>query len=724
MLLAVSSSRLAGTERHVVDLAAGLRAAGVEAEVACEAGGEGLDTALEAQGVPVHRLAFTGPRAASGTARLAALSRRFDLVHSHLTHATAAAVSARMLVGRPVVDTRHFVTLAHQQRRGLRRAVGHARRSVLDRGLALTLAPSRAVAATVGGPVEVVPHGIDLGQPPRRSPGGTEVRRIVTVGRLERDRSTALVLRAFALARDALGDDPLLTVVGDGAERNRLERLAAELGIGERVVFTGRVPDVAPYLDDADVFLAPAMEAFGLAALEAMARGLPVLGVAAGGVAEVVVHEETGLLAAPEPETFAAALSRLAADPALAARFGRAGRLWAEQRFTRQRMAEGTAAAYRSVVGGEVIGPKVLRVYHSGVVAAWRERDRELRSQGSEVILVTARTWNEGGAVVSLDAAAENFVVPARTLGNHPARFVYDPRPLWRVLRRHRFDAVDVHEEPYSLAAAEVRAMARLLQPDTRLLLYSAQNLSKRYPWPFRQVERANLRAADAVYVCNEAAGGVVRGKGFAGEVRLLPLGVDLEGFCPAPARDDGPGFRVGYVGRLTAQKGVDVLLRAAAAAAGPGWQVVVAGDGPERDRLRSLAAAEGVPAAFLGSVDHAELGDLYRSLDVVVVPSLAMPGLVEQFGRVAVEAMASGVAVVASATGALPEVVGSGAVLVPPGDVEALAAVLRSLAADPEARRRLGRLGRARAARFSWPAVAAAHLELYKEVTACASTS
>ncbi|MGH9154192.1 MAG: glycosyltransferase family 4 protein, partial [Acidimicrobiales bacterium] len=115
VLLAVSSSRLAGTERHVVDLAAGLRAAGVEVEVACEPGGDGLDAALESLGVPVHRLAFTGPGAVPGAAHLAGLSRRFDLVHSHLTHATAAAVAARALVGRPVVETRHFVALAHQR---------------------------------------------------------------------------------------------------------------------------------------------------------------------------------------------------------------------------------------------------------------------------------------------------------------------------------------------------------------------------------------------------------------------------------------------------------------------------------------------------------------------------------------------------------------------------------------------------------------------------------
>jgi glycosyltransferase involved in cell wall biosynthesis len=83
----------------------------------------------------------------------------------------------------------------------------------------------------------------------------------------------------------------------------------------------------------------------------------------------------------------------------------------------------------------------------------------------------------------------------------------------------------------------------------------------------------------------------------------------------------------------------------------------------------------------------------------------------------VAVEAMASGVPVVASASGSLPEVVGDAGLLVPPGDPAALRAALRDLAGNPERRRELGGRGRARAARFSWSSVAQAHLALYQEV-------
>lgn len=709
VLLVVSSTRLAGTERHVVELAAGLQAAGIEVEAVCERGGEGLDQALQDRGVAVHLLPLTGPELARSIPRLARLSLGFDLVHSHLTHATAAAVAARTIAGRPVVETRHFITLAHQQRRPARRHIGQWRRAIIDRGIDITIAPSRAVADHVAGEAVVVPHGIPMKPAPSRHAWGS---RYLTVGRLETDRNVALALEAFAMAD--VSDAATLTIVGDGSARHDLEAQSANLGIGHRVIFTGRVADVAAHLHAADVFLATAVEAFGLAALEAMAVGLPVVTVDAGGVAELVEQGRTGLVAAAVPADLGSAISRFEASPSLATELGDAGRLRAKEKFSVERMVEKTMATYRRVAHRTGSGPKVLRIYHSAVVTAWRERDREMRRNGADVTLVAPRAWPEGAGLVPLDPGGDDFVVAARTLGSHPALFVYNPVPLWRLMRRHRFDVVDAHEEPYSLAATEVRLMAKRLQPASRFLVYSAQNLMKRYPWPIRLIEARTLAGASAAYVCNQAAGEVLRSKGFMGEIRSLPLGVDTRQFSPleeAPANR----FVVGYVGRLTEQKGVDILIAAVRGEAD--WELVIAGDGPERAHLEELAAANSVPASLLGTVPHDELPALYRRFDVLVVPSRPAPGVLEQFGRVAVEAMSTGIPVVASALGALPEVVGEAGVLVPPEDVDALAAALRALAADPDRRQHLGRLGRERSRQFSWPQVASAHLELYEKV-------
>lgn len=363
---------------------------------------------------------------------------------------------------------------------------------------------------------------------------------------------------------------------------------------------------------------------------------------------------------------------------------------------------------------------RVLRIYHSGVVASFRQRDRELHDRGVDVTLVTAKRWNEGGRDVTLDPEGDDFVVGARTLGRHPYRFLYDPRPIWRLLRAERFDVIDVHEEPASLAAGEILVLRRLLQRGVPLTFYSAQNLPKRYPPPFRWIERIALRSAAAVYCCNEAAAGVIRAKGFVGALPVLGLGVDVERFSPSEQQPQPVGpLQVGYVGRLEERKGVRVLLDAVAAV--PAMTLAFVGGGPDRDHLVAEVARLGLGqrVRVRPFVAHDELPGVYREFDVICVPSLATPGWIEQFGRVAVEAMAAGVPVVASDVGSLPEVVGDAGILVPAGDAEALAAALRRLAGDPGLRADLARRGRLRSERFSWPAIAEAHHGVYTQAMA-----
>jgi glycosyltransferase involved in cell wall biosynthesis len=359
---------------------------------------------------------------------------------------------------------------------------------------------------------------------------------------------------------------------------------------------------------------------------------------------------------------------------------------------------------------------KVLRVAHHAVVSAWRQRERELRAQGVDVELVSSTAWNEGGRDVRLDPEGDRFVRGARTAGRHPSVFAYDPRPIWRAMGR-RPELIDIHEEPNALATAEILLIRRLRGSRAPYVLYSAQNIAKRYPPPFRWIERAALRGAAAAYVCNTEAGRILEAKGLAGPAVEIPLGVDILTFEPADRNPPAPGSAtVGYVGRLEAHKGVDVLLRAAVGH--EGWNLRLTGDGPQRAELEALAENLGIAhrVAFLGFADGTELADRYRELDVVVVPSLPRPNWLEQFCRVAVEAMASGVPVVASASGAIPDVVADAGSLVPPGDPGALAAAVEDVLI-PDRWNELRARGRERAARFTWENVARMQREMYTSV-------
>lgn len=372
----------------------------------------------------------------------------------------------------------------------------------------------------------------------------------------------------------------------------------------------------------------------------------------------------------------------------------------------------------------------VLRISHSAVVDAWRERERELRRQGVTVRLLSAQVWDEGGVPVPLRPREGEDVVGVRTFGIHPALFVYDPRPLWRALS-HDWDVLCIHEEPFALATAEVLAIRWLLarlgrgRPDAPFVLYSAQNIYKRYPFPFGWFEGRILRRAGAVSVCSVDAGRNARLKGLRGQVELIPLGIDPVHFSPGdradadadPTRSAAPGrIRVGYAGRLASHKGVDVLLEAVAG--DDRLSLDIAGDGPARHELERAASALGGRVRFLGALGGEDLPGFYRGVDVLAVPSLETPRWIEQFGRVVVEAMACGTPVVASDSGALPEVVQDAGVLVPPGDPDALRGALLSIGTDPALAERLRKRGFEVAERCTWQAVATQYRELYVTLT------
>jgi glycosyltransferase involved in cell wall biosynthesis/GT2 family glycosyltransferase len=365
-------------------------------------------------------------------------------------------------------------------------------------------------------------------------------------------------------------------------------------------------------------------------------------------------------------------------------------------------------------------GPRVLRIAHHGVVSAWRQRERELIASGADITLLSSQVWNEGGREISFDPESDNFAVAARTLGRHPSVFAYAPRPLWRLLSQH-WDLIDLHEEPNALATAEMLIMRRLKRLRTPFVLYSAQNIEKRYPVPFRWIERYALRRAAGAYVCNPEAGQILQSKGLSGPARLIGLGLDLELFAPATRTSLKKPLTVGYIGRLESYKGVSALLDAAATA--PDWVVQIVGEGPQRDHLvrQSEELAISHRVHFRGHLG-AELSEFYRQLDVIVIPSLPTRTWLEQFCRVAIEAMASGVPVVASRSGAIPDVVADAGILVEPGNAAQIRDAVNA-ATKPSRWHELRAAGLERAQQYGWSKIAKQHRELYEEVLAEATT-
>lgn len=217
---------------------------------------------------------------------------------------------------------------------------------------------------------------------------------------------------------------------------------------------------------------------------------------------------------------------------------------------------------------------------------------------------------------------------------------------------------------------------------------------------------RSRLRDARLVLTCNSANLPHFRtlsGVDVLQKVVLLTHGVDIAKFPLREIRRSANTLRVLAVGRLSAAKGIDVLLNACRLLMDHGIAIEcsIAGSGPLEPELRAMSARLGLDDAvsFLGYVEHSEMPALHQKADVFVVPSVIGPaGARDGLPNVLLEAMASGLPCVASDIASIPEVIRDdhSGLLVPPADPVALATALERLVTDEGLRVRLGRNGAA----------------------------
>ncbi len=255
-----------------------------------------------------------------------------------------------------------------------------------------------------------------------------------------------------------------------------------------------------------------------------------------------------------------------------------------------------------------------------------------------------------------------------------------------------RFKPHLIHAESdlEALGTAQVTLARWALAPRSSLIHYSWQNILRPHSWPVRLVSHLSLRSADHVICASNEALSVLRRRGYRRGASVMPLvGLDTRYFYPKPVpalrvRLGLQGVVVGYVGRLVREKGVDILLQAAAQLSVP-ITLLIVGQGVEKARLQSLAQALGIAerCRFVDAVAYNSVADYMSAMDILVLPSRTTTHWKEQFGRALMEAMGCRVAVVGSNSGAIPEVIGAAGYIFPEGNAEALAVILDKLTAD-----------------------------------------
>lgn len=355
---------------------------------------------------------------------------------------------------------------------------------------------------------------------------------------------------------------------------------------------------------------------------------------------------------------------------------------------------------------------KLLVVSHPCVTPSNQAFFAELERQtGWALTLVGPATWrSEYGMTPALRRGAgfrgQLAPVPVWGAGNIP---LHTYRTVFAgLLRAAAPDVVYVHHEPYAVATAQIY-LANWLTIRRPIGFFTWQNIPKRYPPPFRHLERMVYRQSAFALTGSEEATAVLRSKRYEGPAVVLPAGIDAARYAPSIeseqlradlCRTEDEAL-IGFVGRIAEEKGLITLVRALKHIEDLRWRLVIVGTGPQEAHLDAQLRAIGLEERVLrtGYVSHDEAPKYLAAFDILAVPSETRPNWKEQFGRVIIEAMASGTPVVGSDSGEIPHLIRrtGGGVVFPEGEAAACAAALRTLLEDPARRYRLGAEGRGR---------------------------
>lgn len=803
LLWLIDSLTVGGAERLVATFARRLDRGRFDLRVVClkVIDGNPMAKELEAAGIKVTALNARNLTDWKAFFRLVRLIREqdIDVIHAHLTYAEIWGRLAGMLTQRPTVSTIHVLRYTNPNNptwrdQILERLVGFVRKSfgggviavsdaVRDRLIARGLAPER---------VTTIHNGIELEQFESSPHSQRHVRRsefgipddapvVVTLAVLREGKGHDLFLEA---ARKLLAHHPSahFLLVGGGPLEEALRRRVEGEGLGRNVHLTGMRSDAADMLALADLFVLPSsqFDALPTAVIEAMASGLPVIAVASGGVSEIVVGGETGLLVAkPDADALAVSIAQLLNDPERARRMGQRGRVRAQAEFSAAKWVGGLQSLYQGLAprGRALSRPKsdhvgaadskvrvavVEFLGRGGLLHYAYQFCRGLADQGVEVELLTDADYE-------LEALPHNFAVrrifrlwnprpqgdglwssslkaSLARLARRSWRGAIYYRAWWRLIRlvrRERPDIVqfgDIRFPTDLLPFLVLRASGvRLANVCHNIAPFDISGNQARITKESRLTRAAFRRiysCFDAVFVHSDVNrhAFLSRYGGDPKRIHVIPHGNE-EMFLRPDAEREPPaalirrlGLQPGaptilFFGTLTKYKGLDYLLDAFARVRNrvPEAQLLIAGfPNPEMDvdALRGKAERLGILGAVAFYLRYVPVEEVAGIFHASHVA--VFPYLmIYQSGALQV-AYSFAKPVVATDVGGFSEAVlhGETGLLVPPRDAEALSEAIVTLLSDPQRASRMGERGReVSEAANSWYKIAGDVRQVYEEL-------
>ncbi|MFA6317543.1 MAG: glycosyltransferase family 4 protein [Elusimicrobiota bacterium] len=545
--------------------------------------------------------------------------------------------------------------------------------------------------------------------------------------------------------------DLRILLAGEGPDAEKIRHRVAAAGVGEHFVFAGFRSDAMEVLAASEgmvlssIFWKGVSEDMPYCILEAMALSKPVIASRLSGIAETVVHEETGLLVPPsDAAALADAILRMYSDPGLRARMGEAGRGRFFELFETSQTARRYRQLYLDIVKPRALAKPRALIYADCPVFGGADvltvhmlqDERFLAAFDLSYVYRYNRRFHAGLRQRLKGPAATSRVrfierhelldVMERHVTFFPLRYAFkavfriadyilfpaEVLTLWLVFRRHRPDLVHVNNGGYPGALGCRAAAVAAKLAGARRVIFGVNNIARplRLPWEAAEalIDRLVLASTDVFVTASLHARNALAARGFPKRrIEAFPNGVrEPRALRPAAEVRAELGLSDGQVALamiayFEPRKGHLVLLEAAQrlSAAKPsiarGTRFILVADGPELPAVRRAVRQQGLERRFTFLGYRSDVPDILNACDALVLPSVAA----EDMPVSILEAMALSKPVIASRLAGISEEVEDGGtgLLVPPGDALGLAAAIDKLASDPVLRASMGRAAKER---------------------------
>lgn len=361
---------------------------------------------------------------------------------------------------------------------------------------------------------------------------------------------------------------------------------------------------------------------------------------------------------------------------------------------------------------------KLLVIGHHFVVRENQRLIDELKNQNPDwhITLLTPRWWHENTKKTPLERtkSPDYTIVSGTTCFTGHNTFSFYLTKLWQLLSKTRADVIEVYEEPWSLTLFQVVILKKLLGLKGKIICYSAQNIYKKFPFPFNWIEQFNLKSVAAIHICSNEIENILRKKRYKGIIKKIPLAVDVSKFIYKPNRQENNPLKIGFVGRIVKSKGIFDLILAVSTI--ENTELHIAGSGPDEHRLKQTAPPSKIH--LHGPLNLKQLIAFYHSIDVLVVPSKTTKNWKEQFGRIIIEAFATGASIIGSDSGSIPEIIGSYGLIFKEGNVSDLTKNIKRFIQNRKHWESQKIKARAEVEiLYTWQALAAQYIKLFQEV-------